>query len=105
MAWRRPNRVRDRVRLINKKRWRRHKTLDQLKPIAGDLSRSPLDRSRPAKVVRMFENLTKSGWKFSFKVQATSPHGFPYSADGATPIEAFLKAFGQWQKDVVSSLR
>ncbi len=46
----------------------------------------------------MFETLSEKGWKFTFKVDAMSPRGFPYSAEGRTPIEAFLKAFGQWCK-------
>jgi len=46
----------------------------------------------------MFDALSEKGWKFTFKVDAMSPRGFPYSAEGRTPIEGFLKAFGQWCK-------
>ena len=74
--------------------------------------RKPLCKGRPIdaraslphslRVVRMFDALAERGWTFRFKVEAVSPRGFSYSAEAPTPIEAFLKAFGQWRKEVVA---
>lgn len=92
MGWSRPDKIRDFIRRDDKKRWRRHRTLYQQKPEQIP----PL--SHPAKVVQMFDTLTEQGWTFRFKIDVLSPRGFRYSAEGDTAIEAFLKAFGQWQK-------
>lgn len=50
--------------------------------------------------VRLFYNLQKMGWTFGFTITASSPRGFKYEAAGATPEECFLKAFGQWKKEM-----
>lgn len=60
-------------------------------------------RVRAVKVVRMYEALLSSGWHFRFKVQAISPRGFSYEADGDTAEEAFLKAFGEWRKELFTA--
>jgi hypothetical protein len=54
---------------------------------------------RALDTVRLFNVLREREWTFEFKVEALSPRGFKYEARGATPEEAFLRAFGQWQKD------
>lgn len=57
-------------------------------------------RARAVKVVRMFNALQENGWQFTFKVEAMSPGGWPYKAEGATAEEAFLKAFGVWEENL-----
>jgi hypothetical protein len=60
-------------------------------------------RQRSVKVVRMYEALCESGWKFRFKAEAVSPRGFKYEAEGDTAEEAFLKAFGTWRDELYAA--
>lgn len=53
---------------------------------------------RSEKVNRMLKVLVKKGWTFKFRVEAVSPRGFEYQADGGTGEEAFLRALGQWRR-------
>lgn len=55
--------------------------------------------ARSLKVIRMFEGLQAQGWTFRFTTEAKSPRGFNYTGQGDSPLEAFLKAFGQWRSD------
>lgn len=66
------------------------------KPEKGGIGR----RYKELDCVRLFYNLQKMGWTFAFTIEATSPRGFKYAAAGGTPEECFLKAFGQWKKEI-----
>lgn len=57
---------------------------------------------RAKRVSRMMEGLQKGNWKIHFTVEAVSPRGFRYKADGQTADEAFLKAFGQWRHEFMT---
>jgi hypothetical protein len=61
------------------------------KPIDGGVSSR---QSSERKVARMLTVLQGHKWNFKFKVEALSPRGFRYEAEGATREEAVLKAFG-----------
>lgn len=51
----------------------------------------------------MLEALRDGKWEIKFKVEALSPTGFRYSADGETGEEAFLRAFGQWRRELFAA--
>lgn len=91
MRGRGPARVRSASPSKGEKRYsphRAHQPANILKP-----------KRRIVNVVRMYISLTERQWKFNFKIEAVSPHGFKYAAEGVTPEEAFLKAFGMWKKE------
>jgi hypothetical protein len=50
----------------------------------------------------MFQALRENGWQFRFRLEATSPRGWPYQGEGATAEEAFLRAFRAWESDLRS---
>jgi len=54
------------------------------------------------RVKQMLSSLREHGWTIRFKVEAVSPMGFQYAADGPSGDEAFLKAFGVWKKELSS---
>ena len=83
------------IRAASPSKGRKRRSHAGHKPV-NVLSRDP----RASKVVRMFGALQERGWTFSFKVEARSPYGFLYQGEGASPLEAFLKAFKLWRSEV-----
>lgn len=61
--------------------------------------------SRSEIVARMFDNLIKKGWVFTFEVDACSPHGYHNVGKGPTAEEAFMRAFGMWKRAPVVPMK